>query len=1692
MAERRQQQGSTTVSSQSYDNELIEDVSDYHLGKNIWTHARNAITNSTTGDFGDIGNEPSNIHCASAPYTVIGAIHIQGDRWAIFSTDDSNSEVGLFDESRCSYDTIVNAPCLGFRLTNLITGISKESFDCRWSVYWADGLNPDRFLTIDIDTPSNNDYTNPESTIPWIQDCVDDNGPAPGGCIICTNTPELDCDKTRLEDLLTQPCFSLRRGSAAGTVRNGSYFIVAAYTLNEIKIGDYSMPSEVQPIFTHGNVGASLEIQVDFADERFDEMEVVLISFVNEQTTARKIGTYSTRQKVILLDFIDDRWAAVPIDQVPIRTPIAEKSDGLYRNGNYAIRLGPTNKFDFNYQPIANQIRAKWQAVEYPEAYYYKGGNNTGYLRDEVYSFFIRWVYHTGDKSASYHIPGRPQFNAPVWINPDSGIPTLESGTSTSDDLESAIGEIPYNWIVHNTGIVTANPGTVQDDGGVLVGEGYMAYWESAEFYDDDTPEIWNAGVSSTPYSQTLPSDYDLCGKPIRHHKFPDNLTDKAGGSTKHYRCGTNNGVDASLGKDCHIRVMGVGFENIQVPVMNPNDPPAQWIPVPGIVGYEILRGSRLGNASILAKGIVNNMLEYDLDGDPDSSVNLVSTRKGLYPNYPYNDNGPDPFLSQTEVNYEGLQGEIGYQAITAVNRRNLSFHSPDTQFADPFLSTGEMKIYGEFVGAAVGSFVEPDGHPKHKFVTDAAFVAAIVVGLGYAISQINGKKRMSRDRARRISISGSGSLLGGYGQGSVSFPANSTSIADALTTTPLAQAADTIYYNLNKTLNLADALFGTSTDNDAANTAATFRNGNGMTIGSNFNHSVEQDGVNQLPGFFQAASGIFTFYNYFTEGVDTTLKVISAFSKFKQFALQWESHCKYGVYGNSQLGNRRMNITNGRYIDPYFQDFGDDYRINNLNRNRFVALELDDNVEPTNYQDNSKNTVGNLIGVGPNNINSWSEPSKGIRRQAASHYVGLKQKARNQYGQLHSIVQVPVSTCLSPVNNGISPLYFNGDTYVGRHTEKNKMPFFYDWLQNEVDGTEFDYKLHQAVPHTRFWMDTEAFEWSDFVQSLSTVFSSAPSSLSDVINNLVTPSDLHSFDRNGTNQTGFFTLKNCYMYLFNCGLRDFFVESSINVDLRDWGDTPNQRHYHPYSSYTDLKELFSTRIIKDDNFFKYDFNLSISKLFNNYISWGNLQPRSYNPNDAESCYVYRPKRMQYSLPQVIIDSKRDNWRTFLPLNFKDFVSRPITVKPIFASGALILFENESPVQFKGVEELKTSGDTKITIGDAGLFNQPMQSVNNSDRPYEYGSCQNGRSVINTPFGVFYMSQNQGKIFSVGTQLKELSMPGKLKWWFSTFLPYQLTKFFPDFELLDNPVIGIGCQAIYDNENQIIYFCKKDYILKPGVDPEWLEYLGDNLFLVQKIETVELGDPRYFEKASWTVSYDLKKGTWVGWHDWHPNLLMGGKSNFMSIVRESVDPNQANGIWIHNLVCDSYCNYYGVDYPFEVEFPINTIQSVNTLRSIEYQLEVYKYEQNCYDRFHVLDFNFDQAVVYNSEQVSGLLNLILSPKNNAPAIVTYPILNFDSIDILYSKEEHKYRFNQFFDITDDRGEFTNVERVIWNTEANGYIRLLNPLNLDYNKPQTQRKKFRHYENSVFLRRVVSGNRKILLMITNAKNLKSLR
>jgi hypothetical protein len=2017
MAKGNKPQNTSSGNSGSFDKGLITDVDGFHKQPNQWVSARNAVNNTSLGDIGELSNESSNKSCITLPepiedYTIIGAIHLGKDEWVIYSTDDAGSEIGLFKEDSCSYETIVNDQCLAFNKDNLIIGVGRTAFDCGRRVYWDDGINPSRVLDID--------------NVPYIQNCTTDAG----GCITCTDTSDLDCEKIRLAPIIEDLAFSVEQGTSSGQLLNGSYYVVGAYLVEGVRVTDYSLPSNVQGLFNHSNIAGSLDIFVDEADPDFDEFELILVRFVNFNVVATKLGVYSTRQTKITIDALDETLPKIDPALIYIRNNVPDKSDGIYRNGKYLLRVGPTDKFDFNYQPLANQITTKWVSVEYDAEYYRNGGNKTGYMRDEVYAFFIRWVFNTGDKSASYHIPGRYEDPSPSPLT-DSVFNNV-SNDDVLDYQNINPGENRLQWNTYNTATVdSAFPGTgdTLPDGGVVLGGGKMAYWQSSEIYDDDKPEIWNASYVDPDTGINIGGSndpaHDLCGKPIRHHKFPDNATDSPDNPvsipynttdmiTNHYN--PNQGDK--------IRIMSVQFDNIKPPVDN------EGVVLKNVVGYEILRGTRLGNKTVFAKGIINNLREYKPLGDKDN-------RTYLYPNYPYNPTTPMPgnwdkvlnnpgdydntivdhFLSQkhstkgsgTQYNSENTLFSRDDTQVNDFNaflsndeplgfpfdgdasganpfykepyftdrdgnvRKGLvTFHSPDTNFRDPFLSAKELKIYGEVTGAMEGRFQPPAGHPKHKFITNSAFFASVVLGIGYAAIQTEGEKT-TEHTSPTIDFGGTYNQVGVSTGTTGNFGTSAPAAIAMATAFNVAQTADTttdatLSNSIISMLQTAGG-FDPTIGRDAALKASSGTAGAAAGVSGSDTVITKKSAWASTPDIIRIAQGVPSFLSLWGEGIDKTLSLIYAFTPYRQYALQQVSHCFYNRFAAPDEGHIRREITAQTYLSPNLQDFasGKDvvnperYRINNLFRSRTVALELDDTGAILNfpYKANKLDDKGNPIADTQSrddsqqlysDIHNRTDGSDGsfywqsdesvevpFFKPATSHYVALKQRIDNQYGQLQGVTQVPVSTNSHDLSfdsngnpqNAKSPFLFNGDVYIGRYTEKNTMFFFYDWLMNQPDGTSFNYALRKYITHPRFWMDTDPFDIAELLTGLSSLFEQetegsgtgsfdvlmvGPAALAqynlaledyeNIINDggtatlppepicdcvainsglsltydagsfnsanalqtysasntlishtneegetanvfyachladlpcadgpnedftnlleewceyqaiaeqniiyaqfldecacyndgecnqdgdvtdptteygpasggfenicdasivsstydfkyenvtgndcsacpgwnntdkylddnkgkwarkikrvnkqvekarkkaskieekllkkyqkcldttgggffnkmaeaIVTPNDKFAFDMQDKSGLSF-NIKNAFMYLFVSGVKDFYVESEINVDYRDWGDKEEERHYD-YQRYTDLSAVFRPEHIKVGNFMKYDFSLSTSKLFNNFTRWGEMQTRDYDPRVAETCFVHRPKRMLYSLPQDL-ENKKDNWRVFLTNNYKDFSSTPVNVKAIGKSGAMILFDRESPVQFLGTETLKLDGDTKIQIGDGELFSQPLQNIANADYPHEYGSSQNRLSAVNTPTGLYYISQNQGKIFVFGGKgLQEISNLG-MKWWFAKYLPYKLTDDFPDFELTDNPVVGIGCQSVYDNKNQIVYFCKKDWVLRKDIT-DTVTYVGGRMFKVNGVLDVELGDVRYFKSASWTMSFDPKTKQWVSHHDWHPNLTLASKNTFMTM--------NSNSVWVHNDTSKSYCNFYGVDYPFEVEFSLHTVGQVNTLRNVMYFMEVYKYADNGDDRFHVLDFNFDQAVIHNSEQCSGLLKLNLKPKNNSIELVNYPVVNSNNIDILYSKEEQKYRFNQFWDITDDRGELTAAERTIFNTEPNGYVRELNPNNLDYNKFELERKKFRHFKNNVILRRQQCGNKNMIIALAAQMNLNSPR
>ena len=2184
---------SSSVGTNSFTKGMNKDIAQSLELNNAWWHARNAANNDNDGDVGLIGNEPANLQCGIIPYTVIGAIHRYGDEWIVYSTDDINSEIGRFDDSECKYTTIVNDQCLNFKKKFLITGASKENFDCTWQVYWDDSNNPSRTLNID-NVPYIKDYDNPTGIEP---------------CIIYPDAQplRLDCEEIRLAPLMSTPCVKLTKSRDGGLLEDGSYQAYVAYVQNEQRISDYIGISNIQTLWNHSDNACGLDVTISNLDKRFDTFKLTLLIRNQGQLFRKVIGLYSTEITDISIDFIDPALVSETAENLFFISPSYEKSQSMFVVNDWLIRQGPSEQFDFNYQPIANNIITKFVVNKVPSNYYNKAGNKLGFMRDEQYAFFIRWIYNTGERSSSYHIPGRPPQNYTL----PNGLVIPEDDLITSSNSINVLGTEEYLFEIYNTGVVTQPVNIQLDDETTIIAKGDMGYWQSTERYPN-RPEIWGS----------------LCGEYIRHHKMP---SEQSGGNQLHL---TEDAGDS-------INILGVEFSNIGRPLLNDG-----ITYIPNVVGYEILRGSRLGAKSILAKGMFKNMRKYDV---PDNENLIGGSIQGLYANYPYNDLRDDVYFAQdrTEDCDDGIQESVStFPALSGYMEDVFSFHSPDLMFTRPFLNANETKIYGEINGASSGGFIPSENHPGEKLLRGLAAMLSGFVGLGYSIRQLQGTPDTRAMPVQAINnafpewkIEGKKQTGGGGSVTTASIPPvvvllnarsggqidgdNNEKGANAYT-----GAGDNIddYYGAatgsgiggniwqqvtqflsNTWDSLTDFATGKSTTDEVnelalENISQTQEYGDGFMGGGAQQGVVRDSADSNLPKPVRIAIGFLLTQKNIAIGGQEVIDLIYNLTSFQQYALKYNSHGFYSGFNPLGYDNRfRSNTEASNYLGSSFQTFDNNkYKINNLFRPDYVAVSTSDPFD-SNYSvtDKSRFVVGGYIdgaGDGQNySNNNLLNPEGPFKENISALYGALKFNMSNQYGQLDGIKQIQMRGCVEKLDPTLpdTTMYttqpiFSGDVFIGRYTEKCIMPIFTDFMMGQYDGFPYDYSLRVNLPYPRFWMDTRKYDISALAQAITTA------GLSTILpgSSPVLPKDLFYLDR-GESTCGVFnifqnifagdalnqafSMVHAYMYTHVNGINDFFVETEINIAYRDYEEPKEKRFYDVYK-YNDLVELFHAEIQKFDNYYKYDESLTPAKFQSQITTFGQLQPRDYDPSVAETCFTVYPKRLIYSL-QAQNELKKDFWRVFLPYNYKDFKGEVSVIKPYSKSGAVVFFPFLSPQLFQGVDQLKTMTDTKLTIGDGGLFSQPFQNIANADVSNEYGSCESLRSVMNTPAGLFYISQAQGKIFQYapGKGLMPISNQG-MKYWFSEYLPSSLIKQFPDLEespLADNPVAGIGCQTVYDANDDIVYFMKRDYKVKKEHIANITFNLSEGFILNIGATTadgvsISIGDPIYFEDCSWTISYDPKTKAWISFHDWHPELslpsinhffttktttttipqcppgynfnpttglceqgsnfnapsnvdvtelmstITGGSTtcltdivfsmdvsgsttggfinnlnwypdecrgiegfpagppgpapgaasnrgnaqlqflysfltnpdvvtqlvaeqmqigftawstgtfqmnqdgiysmkhdcNICKIMRfyvdnwenantqlsigtgigpvsgggnalfntgaspaylqfnsgtgmfllnkkdqsqlgtgaypaRSLDPffkqilvvitdgnnvmnnfggdldmvsilqspnfvqtaqglnpassslsgsyNQGNpgqgsfysipagplgipgntgswalneptlqsptkqeiyslfcgstssnpntpivinaatnttyntttnipssaqatmvannsaslsaaasliagnvcstpfactcpagytkvfldsatgyynsltsatddcdaavlagtppicrkvdcscdtngtlippplggtcpdtppeiysmgdpawvdpdpalcnyntlvqtppnynvsSFWRHNVRCDLFSNFYGTDYPWEIDLISNTGQSVNTIRSIEYQLETYVYkgtmDNACGgDAYEDLNFNFDQATIYNNEQVSGLLLLNMPAYNNPWNELTYPIIGSQNINVLADKVEHKFRLNQFWDITNDRGEFTNSEQPVWRTSCNGYVRTLNSINLNYNKPETQRKKFRHYSNHVLLRRMQSNNRKMLLRLNNTK------
>ena len=347
-----------------------------------------------------------------------------------------------------------------------------------------------------------------------------------------------------------------------------------------------------------------------------------------------------------------------------------------------------------------------------------------------------------------------------------------------------------------------------------------------------------------------------------------------------------------------------------------------------------------------------------------------------------------------------------------------------------------------------------------------------------------------------------------------------------------------------------------------------------------------------------------------------------------------------------------------------------------------------------------------------------------------------------------------------------------------------------------------------------------------------------------------------------------------------------------------------------------------------------------------------------------------------------------------------------------------------------------------------------------------YGSNHDRYAYVKTQHGPFYVSEYQGKIFGLTGNLDEISRDGWHKWC-AEFIPLKLKQYAPEWSGIHNPVNGVGYQMIFDNIYETVYICKKDFIPLDKVlfnpEKQIFEFEGNK---------VNIGDKDYFEDVSLTLSYNPSFKSFVSFHDWHPDAVLQQERHFATIKDQK--------IWKHNIRKDSFCNFYGKDYPYQLAVTKSTGATVLWLQSVEVVSEFYKYKTNTLDRYHVQDEFFDWALIYNSMQSSGLMKLTDATNMRYSSVEFPKIFGTHHIEIPFKKVESKYRFNDFYDYI--KNTLSDKQPII--TKSNGYDFIINQPSIDFTIRRPPR--FRYYWNTFWMSKSKCNDLQIITKFLNTK------
>lgn len=1613
----------------------------YNIQEGEYPYALNAIDDGLTENTNNgLQNEFSNEFRFAIPqgsklvnFVAIKKYNIAALGFVCY--DNGNSEIcEIFYNAKGEffYSKLVDSSNLGITSKTKLKSTYKLT-DNTVNLYFVDGQNEDRVVVFDVV----NERLKLQNAYKQIQGTT------------YTGEPNY-IDYLDLKKIKQSPDFEIYDIEITPVDTNGKLtagvyqFAICLASREGVAISDYTdftnpLPVKSKTLTVQQDYETSKAIRINVpnianAKTAYGYYNIVVAKTVNNFTTFELLGTYPISNTEVLY-VGNEKTITLPEQEVLKKKTYFKAAKDISKANNVLFKSKLSEHVPLNLQAISLNIDLFWATIKIKEGAYKDPSFASKFRsveRDEVQPYGIKYHFSNGDVSETCVLVGkRVSENERTLVNiPGAGV------------YES--------WQVYNNAKMTQTFGDVSTLNEIKpYAIGTFSSWESEIKYPNNTT-VFGA----------------LANQKISFPKFPDAnvapLHDNASNQEDNYIY--------PLGVYVPTNVVENALNKGVLDGIISSEDRAR------IIGYSIVRANRYGNKSILAKGLFYDMNQYTKDGRTvyfsnfpfnDKSENpYLTSDKDRTSNLPFTPSKRYTFHSpNTSFNQPTVPRFIKVESES--HGKSRGFFSESEEQSKHTILTDDAFYFAESLGSVLAAFTSNDKEDQINQVG-----ASIGGSVGGALGSAGAMAIGLPPQAGEMLGNAAGSLLGGlfpkndnhemYQVSATKLWKTALALHQAEKIVNLLKALSTPFnyhvqyqaigkYNnqkpvVNKVLNIENASYLRpdlmSVEDEGAGSVFINNYQRESSVYLKTTESLPENTIVDDSTFVRSEKTSITVDA--RVGLDYVVKIGAFYALPTAFqntdSPAYKTSIKARVLYRFRIRYRDVvtGLFKERIIEKEVMNFQDDitFDIGTVigdvaigDHNLYVDVESLPGVWLTiiDYPDYGSNTGGYYVAATNGDegvfdgylvmrtilsdsksgkLNVQELPKNVYEANVSSFYGSLKSFVPNQYGQISQIEFLSTGGIFK-LGSQQSNLVFGGDTFINRFWFKRKAPLFINTAKNLPTNISFYYEDLSNLAYTKYFFNTGKSASVNYLLSPEALLKGGNNYLSKVD---IVPTfwgrkmlsyQIPKVKLDDEKKVSLMRSGCIYTYVF--GMVGYIGESDVNVDYRH-AENNTDKDFYPHSA--DLSYIFQDKNIPFDTDNFYGYNTTFSKQ--------NRENKNLNTN----IYEFRPEKYYHQNSVIYSQSSNDvqnsnsydPWLIFKPLNYHEFDydrGELTSIQGIENDKLFVRFKNSSIV-LAVYDKLSTDNDiSSIQLDKGALFSQRPMEFSVNDRGL-MGSRHS--TLLRTDYGHIYIDEERLGIFLIQPNAKGFENLASEKYKCSSFfkqhLGFHISKFFSEVVDTDDIVNGIGYSAVYDGLNKRFLLTKKDYIL---IDPE-VKYNPVTRDFYKTVNNhvvmVSLLDERYFKDVSWTMSFSFKTVGWKSFHSYKPNLYLGLVNSFISSSAE-----KANHFYEHSPENNSYQTFYDNVENFEIESISSDKLATQYLYEVEYNNEAYEK----YDKFNhkVVRETYDEVIVYNQNQTTGVMSLVVADPKNRMQKVRFPLKEKNKISVLVHNVDNNnnWRFN---------------------------------------------------------------------------------